>query len=95
MITHSLKSKTPIKFPLDARQRASISIEIETYYNLCPESSYLEVLTLWAEENDVEIEDVSKCIVDALRQKLYNEVVDNKLLKTEFTPTVVSLDSIM
>lgn len=95
MTAHSLKSKLDLTFPLDAHARASIAMEIESYYNLCAEHTYLETMTLWAEENDISPCDMVKhCIADTLKQKLHNEAVRNKLLKKEFLSTSNTLDSI-
>lgn len=95
MTQSSLKSKFEISFPLDAHVRASIAMDIENHYNHCPETTYLESITLWAQENEVEFADISKCLADALKQKLHNEAVNMRLVKREFIPKTFTLDSIM
>lgn len=95
MTARSLKSNLDLKFPTDAHTRASIAMEIESYYNNCPEHTYLEILTQWAEDNDMSpCEMVKHCIADTLKHKLHHEVVQNKLLKREFLSTTNTLDSI-
>lgn len=94
MTTHSLKTKIDLNFPLDAHERASIAMEVEARYSLCPECTYLEILTQWAEENDVSEEDMVKhCIAEPLKQKLHHEAVCNKLLKKEYLSDTNTLDS--
>ncbi|MGL5307931.1 MAG: late promoter transcription accessory protein [Aeromonas veronii] len=94
MTTHSLKTDIVLNFPLDAHERASIAMEIEARYNSCPEYTYLEILTQWAEENDVGEEDMVKyCIAEPLKQKLHHEAVCNKLLKKEYLSDTNTLDS--
>lgn len=95
MTPYSLKSKFEISFPLDAHVRASIAMDIETYYNNCPETTYLEAITLWATENEIEFNDINKCLADALKQKLHNEAVTMRMVKREFIPKTFTLDSIM
>ena len=95
MTTHSLKTNLNLTFPLDAHTRASIAMEIESYYNLCEEHTYLETLTQWAEENDVCPTDMVKhCIPETLKQKLYHEAVRCRLLKKEYITETNTLDSI-
>ena len=95
MTMRSLKTDLTLKFPLDAHTRASIAMEVETFYNMCPEYTYLEILTLWAEENDVSESDMVKhCIADTLKQKLHHEAIQNKTLKKQYLSTTNTLDSI-
>lgn len=79
---------------MDTHQRVSISVEIEQIYNNCPETSYLEAIAQWAEENDVEPEMVPRCLADALMQKLVSEVSAARLIKSE-PSRVYSLDLLM
>lgn len=91
----SLKTSLNLKFPIDAQTRASIAYEIETYYSLCPETTYLSALTEWADANDVSHDDMVKyCIAETLKQKLYHEAVRNKRLKKQYIPDTQTLDSL-
>lgn len=92
MTTPSRTHKTT--YQMDAHRRVSASIEIELLYNRCPETSYLEAITEWADLNEIDAEDILKYLADALMQKLIAETTANRLYKCGDT-RVYSLDSLL
>jgi hypothetical protein len=79
---------------LAVNEKTSISLEIEKYYNSCPEITYMEAMNKWLDDNDVELSEANHCIVEALRQKIHTEAVNLNMMKVDSTRTF-SLDSIM
>lgn len=94
MTKHLIKSQVKLNFPLVVNEKTAISLEIESYYNTCPEITYMEAIVKWADDNDVGMSDINGCIGEALRQKLKQEAVSLNLMKVEAT-RMFSLDSIM
>jgi len=70
---------------MSAKCKADISLEIENVYTKCPELTYLEILTLWADENDLDFSEVPQCINDVLRHKMMHEATSLNMLKKEST----------
>lgn len=90
ILQNPTNSTTPTNNPsvIDARKRASASMEIEDIYNSCPETTYIESILQWCDLNEVEYEDASKFLAEALKQKLYNESVKFRLLKDQPSRTM-------
>lgn len=78
-----------------ARDRAVVSLEIESIYNHCTETSYIESAIMWAELNDVDLDNINDCIVEPLRKKIHNEAVNMRLLKDSTNCSSGSLDFLM
>jgi len=62
-------------------KKTEASIAIERIVKTNPDISYIEACIQYAEENDLEIKQVSKLINPTLKEKLYNESIKSNLLK--------------
>lgn len=94
MIKFSLKTNTQLKFPMSAKEKADISLEIEHVFNQHQELTYMEILVQWAEDNDLDLSEVPQCINDVLRQKIQTEATNLNMMKVDKNKTF-SLDFLM
>ena len=63
-------------------KKTEVSIAIERIVKDNIGTSYIEACLQYAEENDLEIKEVSKLINPTLKEKLYNESLKNNLIRT-------------
>lgn len=71
-------------------KKLAISLDIERYVNVNPDTSYLEACVYFANEYDIDVSDMKKFISESLKQKIRVEAVKNKTIKG--SPDTVSLD---
>ena len=68
-------------------KRLEASISIEKLVRDNPDLTYIEACLKYAEANDLEIKLIPKLISPHLKEKLYNESIKNKCVKSNIKPT--------
>jgi len=64
-----------------SNKKTETSIAIERIVKDNPGTTYVEACLQYAEDHDLEINQVSKLINPTLKEKIYNENVKNNLIK--------------
>lgn len=74
-----------------SKSKTVVSLEIENK-KLRDNSSYLEAMIEWAEDNNIDVEDVPLYISDVIVEKLRAEQIELNAVKSEKATTTGSLD---
>lgn len=83
-----------LTLPLNENEKVDVSIAIEKIRRRSIETTYLEACVQFAEENNIDVEDIPKMIYIPLKHRIHEEALENNLLK-EKRPNTGTLDTWM
>lgn len=90
MNRHPKKSSKPMT-EFSQKNKTSTSIDIEKI-KIEKDITFLEAMLIWAEERNIDIEDIPLYISDVIIEKLRTEQVELNAIKSEKAPSTGSLD---
>ena len=72
-----------INFPLSHNDVQHIASEIESIFHKCAETTYIDAVNQWAEQRDLDVSAIPKCLSNVIVQKIKSEATAMNLMKTK------------